>query len=492
MPSRHRLEPPHPGRTRYLVALTLWCALGFGGRIHAAAIPSATPPLSFAGRWLVDADGRVVTLHGFNRVAKSAPFHPAAFGFGEDDVTFLAREGFSTIRLGVDFRGLMPTPGIVDEGYLDHLADTVTLLAAHRQFVLIDFHQDGFSPMFNGNGLPDWMAISDGLPNPPDAVFPLYYIQNPAMQRAFEHFWDDTPGPGGIGIQTYYLQGVTRVVERFRNEPWVIGYEPMNEPWPGATWAPCIQPAGCTALEQELLEPFTARVAAIVHAIAPTQSVFVEPFVLFNFGQGATSLPGPIPGVGLAFHSYAVSVAGEEAVADFAVAAAERDAKPLLATEFGATTDPVLLTRLTEQMDARLIGWMDWSYDESIIADHSRPAGHDNLRNPAAFAALARPYALAVAGTPTRMAFDATTGRFDLTYTTARAGGGQHAADTATLLSIPRQHYPNGFRIKLRGGRTGSSRCPGTVAVRARRGAQAVNVRLVPRTMPPPGGCPAA
>ena len=39
------------------------------------------------------------------------------------------------------------------------------------------------------------MAIDDGLPNPPDAVFPLYYIQNPAMQRAFESLWANRPGP---------------------------------------------------------------------------------------------------------------------------------------------------------------------------------------------------------------------------------------------------------------------------------------------------------
>ena len=61
--------------------------------------------------------------------------------------------------------------------------------------------------MFNGNGFPDWMAISDGLPNPPDAVFPLYYIQNPAMQRAFEHFWANRAGPDGVGLQDYFVQG---------------------------------------------------------------------------------------------------------------------------------------------------------------------------------------------------------------------------------------------------------------------------------------------
>ncbi|HSP97372.1 MAG TPA: hypothetical protein VL049_09045, partial [Candidatus Dormibacteraeota bacterium] len=181
---------------------------------QASGAEGAVPPLTAAGRWFVDGLGRVVLLHGVNMVAKIAPFYPAAFGFGDDDAAFLASEGFTAVRLGVDFRGLMPTPGVVETAYVDHLAESVATLAAHGLFVLVDFHQDGYAPMFNGNGLPDWMAISDGLPNPPDAVFPFYYIQNPAMQRAFENFWANHPGPGGIGLQDYFIQGVRAVVAR--------------------------------------------------------------------------------------------------------------------------------------------------------------------------------------------------------------------------------------------------------------------------------------
>jgi endoglycosylceramidase len=200
------------------------------------------PPLSARGRWLGDAAGRVVLLHGFNYVAKSPPFYPAAFGFGDDDAAFLSAEGFNGFRLGVDVGALMPEPGTIDDSYIERLAETVEVLARQRIFVLVDFHQDGFAPMFNGNGLPDWMAITDGLPNPPDATFPLYYVLNPAMQRAFEHFWANDPGPDGIGLQDHYIRGLARVAERFADNPWV-GYDLMNEPWPGANWQPCL--TGC-------------------------------------------------------------------------------------------------------------------------------------------------------------------------------------------------------------------------------------------------------
>ena len=87
------------------------------------------PPLSSSGRWFTDAAGRVVMLHGFNEVSKSAPFYPAAFGFGDDDAAFLEGLGFNAVRLGVVMEGLIPNPGEIDDGYVEHIAETVDTLA---------------------------------------------------------------------------------------------------------------------------------------------------------------------------------------------------------------------------------------------------------------------------------------------------------------------------------------------------------------------------
>jgi hypothetical protein len=35
----------------------------------------------------------------------------------------------------------------------------------------------------------------------PDATFPLYYLRNPALQRAFESFWAKRVEPDGAGLQ---------------------------------------------------------------------------------------------------------------------------------------------------------------------------------------------------------------------------------------------------------------------------------------------------
>ena len=70
----------------------------------------------------------------------------------------------------------------------------------------------------------------------------------------------------------------------------MIGYEAMNEPWPGTNWQSCV--TGCPDLEAQLLAPFYARMTAAVRAVDRRHPVFVEPFVLFNFGSADTSLPG--------------------------------------------------------------------------------------------------------------------------------------------------------------------------------------------------------
>src|SRR3954452_23919148 len=79
----------------------------------------ADTPLSHQGRWITDARGRVVTLHGVNEVTKKAPFHPAGDGFGRDDARFLSENGFNLVRVGVEFQGLMPEPGRIDWGYVN-------------------------------------------------------------------------------------------------------------------------------------------------------------------------------------------------------------------------------------------------------------------------------------------------------------------------------------------------------------------------------------
>ena len=142
-----------------------------------AAPTGPTLPLGHAGRWMTDADGRVVILHGLNQVYKVPPYEPSADGFGDDDAGFLQANGFNAMRVGVIWAAVEPQPLSYDDNYLNLIAQTVATLASHGIVSLLDFHQDLYNEAFQGEGAPAWAVQQAGLPNP-QLGFPGNYFLN--------------------------------------------------------------------------------------------------------------------------------------------------------------------------------------------------------------------------------------------------------------------------------------------------------------------------
>ena len=234
-------------RLRVALLATL-AASACAGATAATAAPKL--PLGQSGRWITDAGGRVAVMHGANLVYKVAPFYPSAGPFGPSDAAFVRSLGFTAMRVGVLWEALEPQPGVYDDAYLTHIAGTVNLLRRYGIVSILDFHQDQYNEKFLGEGFPAWSVQDDGLPNPPIA-FPAGYETNPAVQRAFENFWADERGPGGVGLQERYAAAWAQVAKRFRGNRSVLGYEIMNEPFPGSDYTSCVSP-GCPASDAEL------------------------------------------------------------------------------------------------------------------------------------------------------------------------------------------------------------------------------------------------
>ena len=403
--------------------------------------------LGHAGRWLTDRYGRVVNLHGVNFVQKFPPVSPESVGFGADDAAFLHDQGFNAVRLGVVFGAVMPQPGVIDHAYVDSIAATVRLLAGEHIFTLLDMHQDGFGPLVHGNGFPEWATLTDGLPNPNDP-FPTYYLTNPAMQRAFDNFWTNQPGPDGVPLQTHYAEAWRAMASAVRGEDYVLGYDLMNEPWPGTDYASCF--TGCPDVDAARITPFAQRMTAAIRTVDHDRLVFTEPWVLFNFGQSDTAVHGNgAPASGLSFHVYATSPEGDAATMDHAVAVGARG-DALLATEFGAVTDVPTLRRLTDGFDRRLLSWMFWAYESEVVPDVSVPPGGANVRSPV-LDALVRPNPQAVNGTPTSASFDPDSGDYDFVYAAQRPDGSAADPKYRTSILLPARVYPNGYSVTVDG-----------------------------------------
>ena len=211
--------------------------------------------------------------------------------------------------------------------------------------------------------------------------------------------------------------------------------------------------------------------------------MFVEPFVLFNFGGADTSLPGTGSTNVLSTHVYALNPAGNASVMDRSVAAAERDAAALLVTEWGATNDPATLTQTEDQFDARLVPWLYWSYNGLVVADSKQPLVAPNL-NVTVLNALTRPYPTLVNGTPTGLSIDAATATLDFEFSTRRADGRRAPRGLETVVNVPVRSYPNGYAVTVVGADVTSRRCAPTLTLRNQPRATTVSVRVTPSNCP--------
>lgn len=454
------------------------------------------PAVHREGRWFVDGQGRVRLFHGVNAVWKEPPYIPpeTAAGFTEDDAAFLAEKGFNAVRLGVIFAGVMPQEGQVDQAYLDEIERIAGWLQERGIWVLLDFHQDLYARQYGGEGFPAWAVHDDGAPMVGSFGFPYDYAQ-PAVSRAFDNFWANTSG-----LQWHYRNAWVAVAERFHDEPHVLGYDVMNEPWPGSEWPTCAQPAGCPAFDHRKLQPFHELVIDGIRTVDETHPVFVEPNAFHNFGakghQGQVT-PFEDPNLGYSWHAYCLVTAASWSLdaidrtlgCDAGYRATFRHARddaraagaaPLL-TEFGGSDMLHDARQALDRADASLMPWIMWAYkdwqggdNQGLYQDDDEPDGPntDELK-PAKADLYVRPYPQATAGTPQHLSFDASDATFTYRYAPTDAQG-------PTRVFVPHRHYPTGYQVDATGATVTSAEDAALLTLEADDGADQVTLRLTP------------
>jgi endoglycosylceramidase len=479
-------------------------ALAFG-MLAASVAAAPKAPLDHHGRWLTDAKGRVVILHGFNMVNKVGSYRPADTGFGADDARFLRRHGFNTIRLGIIYKGLEPEPPGSDgkpdyrKGYLRSIARTERVLAKRGIFTLLDFHQDMFNERFQGEGWPDWQTLDDGLPAAPQNGFPVNYLTMPALQRAYDHFWANDPAEG-VPLQEAYARAWRQTAARFARHPYVAGYDLVNEPWPGSVFPTCINPAGCPGFDSTLTA-FSERVIAAIRSVDRRTLAFYEPNALFN--SSAQTSHGDIgdPRAGFSFHIYCLPGGGgftspvcavnQDTVLDNADKHIDRTGDTSLVTEFGASDDLVDTRRVIDLADEHMVGWQYWHYCDcddpttsgpgvqSVVIDPLKPPRGDNVKWDK-LRLLARPFPQAVAGTPQSYSFDPDTRVFELTYSTTAPDGSKTARRVRTEVRVPPINFRDGYAVDVEGATVTSRADAAVLELKRDAGASRVVVTVTP------------
>ncbi len=458
------------------------------------------------GRYLRDAFGRVVILHGVNAVYKHAPYELAIapgqpFDFSAADAAAISKAGFDMVRLGILWQGLEPggtpnsagicTPGsprppgrfsdAVADAYLQRVVRVVDLLGSYHIHTLIDMHQDVYATQFRGEGAPAWAVCTD---NQPIEVLPDRWSRNyasPTLNIAEQHFWQNDV-VGNLQGQFDQVWGV--VAATFRGNPWIVGYDPYNEPFarqadliagsdPPVHVAstlecfytgrqhPGLVPGSRTPVRCPATDPLEGVVPTIEEA-DPGHLVFVEPDIYYNHGAPVLLGPMPFPDLVYNVHVYCPNrdpVTGAPASATACAAhaikqLARREAEraglataqqpggpPMFLSEFGATSNQSLLQSVTADAARMDLGWAYWSwkYYDDPTGSTDEPLATSDTRLLPQMAALATPYAEAIAGDPTETAFDPATRTFTLGYEVDPA----IAAPTVVMTAPAR--YPDGY-----------------------------------------------
>ena len=467
----------------------------------AAASDDLNGPFKTSGRWITDAQGRVFITSGINMVYKRNSYLPAETGFSEDDAQFLADNGFDSVRLGLNWKAAEPQPGVYDDEYLYSLKETAQMLADHGITTMLDFHQDQFNQKYNGQGFPDWATIDHGFWNWPVIGFGTDYIFNFALKRAFDSFWFNEPGPGGVGLQERFAAMWGHVAGIFADTPALLGYDLMNEPMPGSEIFTCFfnacpkSTAGLSAAQD--------KAAKAIRAASPEGIVFYEPFSTSN-GGFLWVITGPAPDVNnraLSFHSYCLIANAtktqegcdwsDQLGVDLAAMNARSAGSALILTEWGAMDDIGIINAHIDLAARNLIGQQEWAYcgcDDPTTADlqgqalvnvPSLPPTGTNVRWEK-LKGLAVPHPRLVAGTPTKYGINRDTGVFTLKYKTKRVTGGTFNQGTS-VIAVPAINYPDGYVATVKGGTVTSADNALELTVKANPGVSKVKVKVAPR-----------
>lgn len=476
-----------------LATLALVAGTSLAAAPPAAAASDPPPHLSREGRWLVDQYGRIVLVHGQNLVWKHAPYVPpdSPDGFTAKDAEWLAEYGFNGARVGTLWAGISPdAPDQVDASYLDRWQRVADLLSDEGIWTLYDLHQDQWNETYAGEGVPDWAVHRPAPYNAfpaPTIQFPGNYF-TPELSQVFDDFYADKDG-----LRDDWAAAARAVAARFAKQPYSMGYDLLNEPWPGQEWSACAL-TGCPSTYHDELQPAYEQAARAVRTADPDNMVWFEPQTLSSSLEGATHFT-PVAGesqLGFSWHNYCttsalsvpslpVDLSGCAGASDRRTVAAldqgaQMDAAALM-SEFGATDNTRLLAGDTAAADAHFMSWMHWAYKgwddptttgatQGMFTDDADlgTAKADKLRT------LVRTYPQATAGTPLQLSFDPDSGDFTYRYAPRDLG-------VPTEIYVSPLHYPDGARISVDGGRVSGTEPHHRILVEA-TGSGPVTVRI--------------
>jgi endoglycosylceramidase len=406
-------------------------------------------------REMHDAYGRTLILHGLNTGgdAKNNDTHQP--WISEADVQREHSQfGFNCVRYLIFWGAIEPAKDKYNEAYLQEVKKRVEWYTDRHMYVILDMHQDVFGYGVGGNGAPVWASAHPLVQNLIPDKWP-WWMQNmePKVIRSYVQFFKYKKHKDR---QDHYLLCWQKVAKLFQNNPYVLGYDLMNEPHGGK-----IIKTLAGGFERRQLSKFYGRLIPAIRAVDTTRYIFFEPRSFgVNFGMKAhlPKVTDSKPGAGklvYAPHCYPkfVDIGGDytpkyrEELSKWYRAREKEQAMhqtPMFLGEFGLSPSKLgfdgFLRDLNRQADSIHMSWVYWS---NGLGSWS-PLREDKSPSPILWSLL-RVYPQATAGRLQTYSYDQNSRVFQMNYTS------DPKITQPTEIVIPACLYLYGYDLSVTG-----------------------------------------
>ena len=240
-------------------------------------------------------------MTGGNRIKKAFPWYYDDMATSDAEFALLKKMGVNAVRLGYMWTGVAPRAGYYNGTYVAVVKGIVARMAAHGIYALLDMHQDVLSSKFClYDGAPRWV-IDKSVPR---HAFPWPLEGNcssrpwganevtEAAATAYQDIYDNNHGMLD-DLSAFWAYSA----EQFKDEPAVLGYEVINEPFAGNFYADPLVLLPGVAGKQNLARVY-GNVSKAIRAHDDRHLLFYEPVtwgMLFNgsiVGSGFDQVPG--------------------------------------------------------------------------------------------------------------------------------------------------------------------------------------------------------
>ena len=450
------------------------------------SVHSSTVKVNTTTRFMIDQYSRSIIYHGVNVVYKIPPYYPNYITFNTNnsfttqDMQNLNDWGMNVIRLYVAWEGTEPIRGSYNLTYLDVIRNITRDCVQYNISVLLDLHQDVLSRKFCGEGMPNWAVNrtsfadpqtysfeydQEGYPSLSDCqqnIFATYYYTYD-VASAFQTLYNNTNG-----LTDSFVALWRQIADYMKDEPNVIGYELINEPFFGDIYNdPNLLISGVA--DAEWLTPLYQKTNDQIRTVDNNTIIFFES-TYDPLSLGFTQGPGG-PEYNdrqlFAYHVYCQDQNGDPenrlfcSLDDYnTFYRCEQLGQKLnistFITEFGAVSDSSAgideLIYITQSADQYLRSWIYWQYKYYYdLTTSSIPPNAESFYDSNGdlqvnkVMTLAYPYVYATCGVPLQSKFDYFSHILTYTYRAYPSCGG-----TWTELYLNEEYYyPNGFSTHI-------------------------------------------